>query len=163
MKYEDMRDTIRSGDLLSFNHGDWKSWSGIKTMIVHMATRSTYSHVAIAWRVGGRVMVLEAVKPKLRIFPLSLSGNFYITPTNAPWKYDTEEYALSKIGVDYSEINAVIADFKKLPDGDVSECAAYVREILLRDGIYLGDISTPEAVTLAAQRRGFPTQYVENE
>jgi len=107
-------------------------------------------------------MVLEAVKPLVRIFPLSLSGNFYWTPMNAPWKPETEEYALSQIGQKYSEISAMQAYFETLPKGSVSECAAYVREVMLRDGVDLGLRSTPDAVVLQAQLLGNPTYFIEN-
>ena len=161
MKYSDARPTIRSGDLLAFDHGDWDTFTGIKTEVVHMATRSTYSHVGIAWVVGGRVFILEAVKPKLRIFPLSQSGPFYLLPLKAPWRAATEEFALSQVGYPYSEIDAIKAFFSQLPDGTVSECAAYVREVLIRDGINLGLRSTPNAVILQAQQQGASLLYIE--
>lgn len=161
MKYTDVRPLIRSGDMLAFNHGDWNTIDGIKTQVVHMATRSTYSHVGLAWVVGGRVFVLEAVKPSIRIFPLSLSGPFYLLNMNAPWTPETEEYALLHIGYPYSELNAMEAFFVSLPEGDVSECAAYVHEVLLRDGINLGLRATPDAVILQAQRQGASLLYIE--
>lgn len=161
--YNDIRGQIESGDLLSFNHGDWISWSGVKTEIVHMATRSTYSHVGTALWLGKRLMIVEAVKPYLRIFPLSLSGSFYWTKLPVTWTDEAEEFALSKIGAEYSEWNAIKAYFVELPDGDVSECAAYTREIMKRSGIDLGFRSTPDSVVLAAQKLGGATFYIENE
>ncbi len=162
MSYLDTRDKIKSGDLLSFNHGDWTTFTGIKTEIVHMATRSTYSHVGMALWLGKRLMVLEAVKPCIRIFPLSMSGDFYWTNLPVSWNDQAEEYALSKVGYQYSEWNAVKAYFSDLPDGDVSECAAYVREILKRVNIDLGSRSTPDSVVLRAQELGGATYYVVN-
>ena len=163
MNYKEIRLQIKSGDLLSFNHGSWNTISGIKTEIVHMATRSTYSHVGIAWVIANRVFVLEAVEPCLRIFPLSLEGDFYWTPLNASWHPETEEYALSKLGINYSEIQAMQAFYEELPPDSVQQCAAYAREILLKDGINLGSRSTPDAVVLAAQTLGNPTYYIQNE
>jgi hypothetical protein len=160
MKYADARPLIKSGDLLAFNHGDWETFSGIKTEIVHMATRSTYSHVGLAWVVAGRVFILEAVKPMIRIFPLSLSGPFYWLAMNAQWKAETEEFALQNVGYPYSELDAVHAFFSNLPEGSVSECAAYVREVLKKDGIDLGLRSTPDAVVLQAQLRNATMFYI---
>jgi hypothetical protein len=162
MKYQDVRPTIRSGDLVAFSHGSWKSWSDIKVNFVRMFTRSTYSHVAIAWVVGGRVFLLEAVKPKTRIFPLSLEGDFYLLPMNAKWSATTEEFALDHIGVEYSEITAIRAFFNPLEAGNMEQCAAYVREVLLVDGIDLGKRSTPDAVVKAAQDRGCLLWTVSN-
>jgi hypothetical protein len=161
MKYEDIRPNIRSGDLLAFSHGDWRSWSGIKTLIVRAFTLSTYSHVGVAWVVAGRVFVLEAVKPKVRIYPLSLSGDFYLTRTDTNWTPEVEQFAMDRIGFDYSELKAMYAYLFRLPDGDVSECAAYVREVLKVAGIDLGEVSRPDAVVTRAQINGITT-FVEN-
>lgn len=163
MKYRDARPLIRSGDLIAQSHGDWLTWRGIKTNLVRIFTRSTYSHVGIAWVVGGRVFVLEAVKPELRILPLSKAGDFYLLSMAAIWKYETEEFALASVGASYSEWAAICAYFEPLKPGDVSECAAYVREVLLRDGIDLGTRSTPDSVVLAAQQLGAPLILVQNE
>jgi hypothetical protein len=97
-KYSEIRSQIKSGDLLAFRHEGWKSWHDFKVQLVRMFTRSEYSHVAVAWVVGERVMVVEAVEPCVRIFPLSKLGSFYWIPLNAPWKKETEEKALSYVG-----------------------------------------------------------------
>lgn len=163
MNYAQARPTIKSGDLIAFSHGGWSSWSAFKTMMVRAFTLSTYSHVAIAWVVAGRVFILEAVKPKTRIFPLSLEGDFYHLPLGAPWKPETEEFAMQRIGVDYSEANAIKAYFKPLDSGNVSECSAYVREVMLVDGIRLGELARPDEVVKAAQARGATLTFVKNQ
>lgn len=150
MKYIQARPLIRSGDILAFSHGNWKTWSGIKTNMVRIFTRSTYSHVGIAWVVGSRVFVLEAVKPRLRIFPLSQSGDFYLIGTGVSWSFGTEEYALAKVGTLYSELAAMRAFFDPLEEGNVEQCAAYVREVLKYEGLNLGTRSTPDAVVAEA-------------
>lgn len=162
MKYADARPLIRSGDLLAFSHGSWRSWNDIKVNFVRMFTRSTFSHVGVAWVVGGRVFVLEAVKPRSRIFPLSLAGDFYLIPTHSEWSYEAEEFALSRIGTPYSELKAIEAFFRPLEAGNVQECAAYAREILARDGIDLGARSTPDAVVEAALTIDGALTFVEN-
>ena len=162
MKYFDARPLIRSGDLLAFSHGGWGTWKDIKVNLVRMFTRSTYSHVGIAWVVGENVFVLEAVKPKLRIFPLSASGDFYLLPMHAPWLQQSEDYALRKIGTDYSEMVAFRAFFGPLVKGSVQQCAAYAREILLCDGVDLGNRSTPDAVVYAALQLGCDIDFISN-
>jgi hypothetical protein len=111
--------------------------------------------------VAGRVFVLEAVKPKVRIYPLSLSGDFYLTRTDTNWTPEVEQFAMDRIGFDYSELKAMYAYLFRLPDGDVSECAAYVREVLKVAGIDLGEVSRPDAVVTRAQINGITT-FVEN-
>lgn len=150
MKYQDARPSIKSGDLLANSHGSWRTWRDIKVNLVRIFTRSTYSHVGVAWVVGGRVFVLEAVKPKVRIYPLSQWGAFYLVRVDASWHADTEEFALAGVGYDYSEWDAVRAFFDDLEPGKISECAAYVIEVLRKDGINLGPRATPDAVVQRA-------------
>lgn len=160
MIYADARPGIRSGDLLAFSHGSWRTWSGIRTNLVRIFTRSTYSHVGLAWVVGGRVFILEAVKPKLRIFPLSQSGAFYWLRLGAPWAPNTEVFALSCVGTPYSDRAAILAFLDRLTPGSVQECAAYAAEVLRRDGIDLGPRATPDAVVQTALELGSAVNYV---
>lgn len=153
MKYYQARPLIKSGDILAFSHGDWKTLNGFKINMIRIFTRSTYSHIGIAWVVNNRVFVLEAVKPMLRIYPLSHLGSFYLIGMDATWLSTTEDYALSKVGVKYSELLAVKAFFEPLEEGNVEQCAAYVREVLKRESIDLGRRSTPDAVIKQALKR----------
>ena len=162
MNYATARPLIRSGDLIAQSGGVWTSWHGIKVNIVRMFTRSTYSHVGLAWVVGGRVFILEAVKPKLRIYPMSKIGDFYLMPMYAKWADTTEHLALEKVGVDYSELVAMQAFFTPLPEDDVRQCAAYALAVLRADGIKLGNRATPDAVVLAAMRRGADCTLINN-
>lgn len=154
-EYKDVRAEIRSGDLLAWSHTSWKSWYDMKIQIVRLLTQSEYCHVGVAWVTGGRVFALEAVQPRVRIFPLSKLTPFYWLPMNAQWAQKTEEYALSIIGDPYSEEQAIKAFFKMLKAGEDAnwQCAEYVQSVLKNDGIDLGEIVTPSALVLAAQER----------
>lgn len=162
MEYIEARPSIKSGDLLAFSGGDWKSIHGIKVNIVRMFTKSKYSHVGLAWVVGGRVFCLEAVKPKVRIHPLSKLGNFDLLALGANWKPETEEFALASVGVNYSELEAIKAFFLPLEQGNVKQCAAYVREVLIKDGIKLGFFSRPDTVVEAALDRNVSILKIRN-
>ena len=154
MDYATARPLIQSGQLVAQSHGDWTTWRGLKVNMVRIFTRSTYSHIGIAWVIGGRVFILEAVKPKLRIYPMSKIGDFYLLPLHAHWCEAAENMALKNIGVDYSEIVAMQAFFGPLRDGEVRQCAAYALAVLRADGVDLGNRATPDAVVLAAMQRG---------
>jgi hypothetical protein len=54
MLYSEVRGQIRTGDLIFF-HG-----RGAVTDVIRIATRSDFAHVALAWVVAGRVLVIEA-------------------------------------------------------------------------------------------------------
>lgn len=163
MNYKDARPLIKSGDLLAFSHGSWLSLGGIETNLVRICTRSTYSHVGVAWVVAGRVFVLEAVKPKIRIFPLSQSGGFYLIGLDAPWKPETETFALSCVGKLYSNLAAIDGFLNRLTPHSVQQCAAYVMEVLCRDGIAVGTRTTPDSIVQKALENGGTLVYVKSE
>lgn len=161
-KYADYRNQIKSGDLLAWSHRPWGSLYDFKIQMVRVFTRSEYSHVGVAWCVAGRVFVIEAVEPKVRIYPLSKLGDFYLTPMNAPWQAQTEEAAIGYVGQNYSQLTAMRAFFEPLGDNVVSECAALALQVYKHDGIDLGTRATPDAVVKAAQMLGHPTFLIVN-
>ena len=164
MKYQDYRPNIRSGDIIAQSHEGWSSFKDFKSQMIRVFTRSTYSHVGIAVVLFNRVFILEQVVPYVRLYPLSMSGNFYhISMPDVKWDFDLEEKAFSYIGSPYSQWKAVKAFFKTLADDDVSECAALVDKIMSHAGIDLGTRQTPDAIVLQCQLLGSPIHYVENK
>lgn len=160
-RYSEYRNQIRSGDLLAWSHRPWGSIYDFKIQMVRVFTRSEYSHVAVAWVVGGRVFVIEAVEPLVRIYPLSKLGSFYTVPMSASWKPETEEAALNFVGSPYSEKVAMKAFFQKLPEGTVAECAALVLEVYKREGVKLGDRATPDSIVREALSLGRPLYLIQ--
>ncbi len=161
MKYEQARPMIRSGDVLAWSHRGIHSWHDLKIWFVRMFTRSEYSHVGTAWVVGNRVFVIEAVMPKVRIYPLSKLGDFYWLQMGAYWRKATETLALSFVGDDYSQLQAMVSPFITPPDDRRWECAELVATVARQDSIDLGAVYTPSEVVLAAQKRGAPLTYVD--
>ena len=161
MIYKQARPMIRSGDVLAWSHRGIKSWHDLKIWFVRMFTRSEYSHVGTAWVVGNRVFVIEAVMPKVRIYPLSKLGDFYWLQMGAYWRKATETLALSFVGDDYSQVQAMVSPFITPPKDDRWECAELVATVARQDSIDLGAVYTPSEVVLAAQKRGAPLTYVD--
>ena len=161
MKYSHARPMIRSGDILAWSHRGIKSWHDFKIACVRFFTRSEYSHVGTAWVVGSRVFVIEAVMPKVRIYPLSKLGDFYWLQMGAYWRKATETLALSFVGDDYSQVQAMVSPFITPPKDDRWECAELVATVARQDSIDLGAVYTPSEVVLEAQKRGAPLTYVD--
>ncbi|PHX98297.1 MAG: hypothetical protein CK529_13670 [Rhodospirillaceae bacterium] len=82
MIYNAARPSVRSGDLIAQSGGSWLDWHGIKINLVRMFTRSTYSHVGVAWVVGGRVFMLEAVKPAQQAAAVRANRNARLAATD---------------------------------------------------------------------------------
>lgn len=149
-EYEKIRSVIKSGDILAWSHRKWSSWYDLQIQAVRFFTQSEYCHVGTAWVVGGRVFVIEAVTPKVRIYPLSKLLPFYLIPLNDTWAMQAEEFALAQVGCDYSKWKAIKSFFGK-PDYDsLWQCAELTVEIAKLNGIDLGEHYTPSAVVQAA-------------
>lgn len=166
MNYTQARPLIRSGDLLAWSHrAPWyKSWYDFKIAMVRAFTQSEYSHVGVAWCVGDRVFVLEAVTPLVRIYPLSKLGEFYYIPLPAKFNDAALEYALSKVGEPYSQLQAMQAVFKTPQDDKLWQCAEYAARTLLLAGVNLGKVHTPTALVREAMLTyGSLASIVEND
>jgi len=161
VKYTRARPMIRSGDILAWSHRGIHSWHDLKVWCVRLFQRSEYSHVGTAWVVGSRVFVIEAVMPKVRIYPLSKLGDFYWLQMGAYWRKATETLALSYVGDDYSQIQAIQSPFITPPADEEWQCAELVATIARQDSIDLGHAFTPSAIVLAAQKRGAQLIFVE--
>lgn len=168
MRYEDGRTKIKSGDVLAWSHRGWNSWYDIQIQMVRMFTRSEYSHVGVAWVVGGRVFVLESVEPMIRAFPLSMELPCYHLAVNEQirpyWDWEVEEFALSKIGGRYSKIQAMLAGVGLLKNANDSwwECAEYTVAVLSQRGILPPNTqATPSNVVQKLLEKGCSLSYLE--
>lgn len=163
MQYVVARPRIYSGDLLAWSHHGWRSWYDIKIQLVRIFTRSEYCHVGIAWVVGGRVFVLEAVQSGVRIFPLSRLLPFYWLSLRVKWELEVEAWALRQIGEPYSTWQAILAGFGLLRAGEdaIWQCAEYAQEVLARAEFKLEGSATPSNLVRTAKARGAVEYYVE--
>ena len=142
MNYLDIRDQIKSGDVIAQSHRQWGTLHDLQVQAVRIATMSEYSHVGIAWVVAGRVFILEAVSAVVRIFPLSRAGDFFLLDRGL-WSDEAEARAMKHVGAPYSKIDAVRSFFGLSDDTDDAWfCSEYVCSVL---GIHL-DKPTPAAL-----------------
>ena len=165
MKYVELRPTIKSGDVLAWSEGGWTNWHDIQVSVVRMLTQSEYSHVGLAYVIGGRVFVVEAVVPLIRIFPLSKLTPFYYvrTPDNW-WSDNAEEKMLSWVGLPYSKWEAIKSFISTDTNGDsVWECAKLVNRTLTEFDSGLDEIhDTPtQTIKYLLETHDLTIQYVE--
>ena len=146
--YPQHREQIKTGDLLTW------SGRGFVGRLVRIATASSWSHVGIAYVIGGRVWVIEAREfAGVQIVPLSSYLNCTWLPTGAKWNDAVDNYAINKIGkVGYSYPTAVrawalaaIGKRKPLnPDASTQICSTFAPIVLRMAGVPLPDkIMTP--------------------
>lgn len=154
MRYLEARPQIRSGDLLAWSHRSWASWYDLQVQAVRFFTQSEYCHVGVAWVIGGRVFVIEAVTPQVRIYPLAKLLPFYWMPLHMPWTEQAEEFALMQVGHQYSKWQAIKAYFGYVDTDNLWQCAALTNAILRVNQVKLRVASeTPSKLVYAALER----------
>jgi hypothetical protein len=164
MRYEDARPLIRSGDVIALTHRRLRSFYDLQVWLVRIGTVSKYCHVAQVMELGGRLFVLEAVTPLVRMVPLSnfVKEGFEWISLSAPMSDAETERALARVGVaQYSKWQAILAGFKRLKLGAdlLEECCEYVICNRRLSGVDLGDVAVPSYVVDQAMRLG-PMQSV---
>ena len=134
MKYSDIRNQIKSGDVLAWNHRSWRSWYDIKIQMVRILSRSEFIHTGTAWVVGGRVFVIESVIPYVRIIPLSSVLDCYWIPMDLEDKWSSvEDYALNFIGKGpYSQTESILQMVKDSSPAENNKwfCSKLTNELL---------------------------------
>ena len=169
MQYSEARPLIRSGDLLGFSYRNpmFSGWYAFKVGLVRLALKSEYSHVGVAWCAAGRVFILEAVMPRVRIYPLSVAmdegEDIYHLQMGVDWTPKVEDFAMQHIGQKYSELKAMTSPLKPWVHGEYTECAGFALDVLHEAKVNLGVYATPPAVILAAQRRGSACNLITRE
>lgn len=157
MKYLDARPLIQSGDVLFWTHRPLRSWYDLQIQLVRMFTRSEWSHTGLAWAVGGRLFVLEAVSQGVRIFPLSRAGDFTWVQRGG-FTVDQEEFALAHVGEPYSKWDAIRAFFGASNDQDAHwSCSEYVCATL---GIAIQDKTPAELMRHLTEAEGLDARFV---
>lgn len=167
MKYADVRTNIKSGDIIALTHHDWGSVYDLQVQAVRTFTQSEYCHVAVTWVFGGRVFIIEAVTPKVRIMPVSnmleLDGGFYWLPTKTEMKLEELEYGLAQVGIGaYSKIQAIEGQLNMLDIGsdDLWQCSELTIAMRKLSGLDLGIKATPAAVVQKALEQDLTLNYV---
>jgi hypothetical protein len=165
MIYSNIRSTIKTGDLIAFSGGNFSTVYELKVSLVRAFTRSEFSHIGVAWVTEGRVFLLDAVIPKIRIFPLSLDLPGYLIRMPNQLSKDATEYALSLIGQPYSNLEAIKAFLNNVKNGEngVWECAEYVANVWGKDIPEFNNIqATPTTVVqYCLQKLDCKLEYID--
>lgn len=165
MKYSEIKEKIRSGDLIALSHKDWGSLYDLQVQAVRIFTESEYSHVALAVVIGDTPFLVEAVEPKIRLMPIAnmLEDGFYWIPTTHIMTDKELDFGMSKVGKDrYSKIEAIGGDLGLLDIGEDNywQCAEFVIAMRKISGLDLGDHATPASVVQKALELGMSLQFV---
>lgn len=135
--YSEERQYMRSGDLLAWDQGRGGIFSRLTVAIIKLFTGSRYGHVGVVWVCSGRVFVVEASQPQVRLTPISSIKEFFYIPTRVRWRKKYEYFLLSKVGLNYSLGDCIRAYLGILneKDNDRYQCAELACEFYKLTGI----------------------------
>lgn len=146
--YLSKRDNIRSGDLLVWSTSDSEFFLSYRN-IIRFFTRSEYAHVAIAWVVADRVMILDVATPRIKIRPLSEMHNCYHIPMHVNWDNKLEQKLLSYVGKPYSILQAIMSYFSKPIKDNKWHCVEVAKDFYTYAGIEIASDYTPSGLIKA--------------
>lgn len=112
---------MSDGDCVVLSHRELRSFYDLKIWMIRIFGTTTYTHVAMVKVFGGRVWIVESVKPFVRIGTLSSmldQGGFWWYRLNHPATEAETEAVLADVNKrQYSEIRAVIGRFFRIKVG----------------------------------------------
>jgi len=143
-KYKDHREEIRSGDLLVWSNDRVSVLSNCYLSIIRFFTTSEYAHVGIAIRIFGRLFVLEATSPYIRLAPVSLKDQFYHIPLKIKWNTNYIDMLFQYVGCKYSMFDAIRGYLGLvLKKDDRWQCVELAIDFYKKIGLDFGDNYTP--------------------
>jgi len=150
------RSDIASGDLLVWKKSKFSKTSNFYLNLIRFFTRSEYAHVGVAWRIDGRLFVVEASQPVVRIVPVKEADEFYHISMDIAWTEFSENWLLDKVGLKYSILDAVRAYLgKTIEDDRRYQCAELANEFYKLHGINLSYAFTPSLLVSEALENTF--------
>jgi hypothetical protein len=166
MKYSEIRNNLKSGDVVALSHQQWNSLSDIESQIVKSVTQSEFSHVAIILVMDGTPFLVESVVPFVRIMPLdNLEEDFYLIQTGVPISDTEKNFMFSQVATGaYSKLEAIAAQLELLDIGSNSNwsCAEFLICARKLSHLSISTKATPAAVVkFLLDDKGFSLQYVK--
>lgn len=101
VRYSEIRDNLRTGDLVSWKAGKVNSFFTLILKIYQKILKPKSVHVGIVFIIGDRTFVVEARPPAIRIYPLSVMEDFYLISANIPEENNDIDFLLREVGVSY--------------------------------------------------------------
>ena len=149
--YGSVRDNIKSGDLLIWGKNKLSPISNTLLHLIRILTLSDYAQVGIAWRIGGRLFVVEATIPEIRVTTVSNLEEFYYVNMNIEFTDSLRDWLLDKVGLKYSFKDALRACFgKTCVNDDRWQCAELANHFYKLSGKDFGTAYTPGQLVYAA-------------
>ena len=157
--YSRVRDTIKSGDVLA-----WKG-TGLVGWLIRMWTGEAISHVGVAIKIKGRVMVFEAREGSgVQMRPVSSALPCRLVRTGAKWNpIKMDAIIWGRIGKPYSYLDALRAGLSKPTRHKGWQCAEMAVDLMITCGVLTEDqrdYNTPGKLIEALLKEGATVEHL---
>jgi len=149
--YSDIKKEIQTGDLLAWETTSINGFFDFLLFLYQKIFKARFTHVGVAVRINGRVFMVDATPPMVRLFPVSMTRDFYLIKTNIKATEKHIDILLSRLGNRYSLLDMIrgILNFKK--DDTKDYCSDLVGDFYNQIG-YINDENagrTPDTIVEA--------------
>lgn len=151
--YSEVRDTIETGDLLIWKTNKIGSLIDLILYLYQKLLKAEYTHVGVAVVLGGRVMLVEATPPVVRLYPLSLLDDFYLLKTNVKYKNKHLDILFENLGKKYSLLDLIKSLFKLNNSNQHYYCSELASKFYNEIGLIANEDAglTPDSIVKAVK------------
>lgn len=155
--YSQIMKEIKTGDLIAWKTDKYRSILTFILFLYQKLTGALYTHVGIVVKIGGKLYVIEAVPPLVRIYPLENKEEFYWidAKVNAPAARQLK-FLTSEVGKPYSILDMFKSVFRLENNTKDYYCSELAAEFYYNFG-YISDKSvghSPDTMVRAISEIG---------
>lgn len=166
--YSEVANDIQTGDLLAWRINKITSIFTFLLYFYQVFFKATYSHTAIAVRLGDQVFAVEATSPTVRMMPLWMLGNFYLYRANVQERKNNVHTLLKHLGKNYSLFDMIKNMFQFGTSDEELYCAEQCHNFYEEIGYFVDvidededDIITPDKVVKkVVKQSGAVAEYI---
>lgn len=101
--YSEIKSEIKTGDLIAWNSPEIDSFFGLVLYLYQKILKANYIHVGIAINIGGRIFIVEATPPEVRLIPLNMTSDFLHIKADVKANPEHQiKFLLDTLGTKYS-------------------------------------------------------------
>lgn len=136
--YSELTDEIKTGDILAWKNTKIDSFFDFILFLYRKLFGVEYTHVGFALVLGDRWLLFEATPPVIRLYPISLTDDFYYVNTGLNLKSKHIDIMLKHLGKKYGFIDVFFGLLGIKRNNSSYFCSELVMEFLDTIG-YLED------------------------
>ncbi|QXN70522.1 hypothetical protein AGENTSMITH_118 [Bacillus phage vB_BspM_AgentSmith] len=146
---------LRSGDLLAWKTTKINSFFDFILFLYQKIFKAEFTHVAIVAIIGDRQFIVEATPPVVRLFPISMTDDFYLIKTDLELNSRHYDLLLKNLGKPYGLWDFVKGIFGIGSSDDSYYCSELAGNFYNNIGYIVDDEAphTPHALVRAVLKK----------